>query len=130
MTFEESFLQYLDDQEVGTKGTDMFVGELPKDVNNGVMIVAGASVNQNGYFDIRESNLEIWAINKSSNEAFAKLFEIQQAIHGNGNYAISGYWVYFSGTSSIEDLDRDLMGRKLVKLNARIIYRDLQNIIS
>ncbi len=126
----ESIAEYLEDSGVGTVGADIFIGDFPAEVSNCLMLVASAQKEQENYKDIREIAVDLWVRNKSTELAVNKLFDCQQWLHLKSNYEITGFHIYFSGTTNIQDMDRDGENRKLGKISARFIYRDLNNIIS
>lgn len=116
----------LEDEGIGTVGTDVFIGELPKNVENGIMLVSSLSSEQDKYVDIREAYIDIWVRNKSSEDAIAKLESIIDVLQRSANWQGDSNFVYFgSMMSDVEDLDRDIQDRKLLRLSMRFIYRKL-----
>ena len=117
---------YLELEGVGTVGTDIFIGDLPKDPANAISMVSAPSEEQERYYDVRYMTIDFWVRNKKTDLANSKAQEIFDTLHLGQNYDLTSYRVYYShAISNIEDLDKDSIGRKLYKLSIRFIYREL-----
>lgn len=117
----------LEDESVGTVGTDIFIGEIPQDVDNALMLVAGVSGEQDPYVSqVRQYDVEIWGRNVNAKNGYDKIKEALEVLHTSYNYSIEDSYVYLTkAISNIQDLDKDNNGRKLYKITIRVIYREL-----
>jgi len=125
----EAIADYLENEGVGTVGTDIFIGDFPNETDNGIMLISRGGDNEKNY-DLRFLTIDIWGRNKSTRLSWDKIFDVMKALHLQNNFDVTGYHIYRSETANVEDLDRDSEGRKIFKIQARIIYRDTNNIIS
>lgn len=121
---------FLQTNGLGTLATDIFLGELPLNVDNCVSISYAISPSPNKTLDVYEQDIDFWSRNKDPATAYQKLLDIQNLIHRAGNYTMGGFHIYFSNSlGSIDDNDRDVERRKLYKLGIRFIYR-IDNMVS
>lgn len=121
----QEIAQYLADNGVGTLGTDFFVGELPPEPDNAIMVMSGSSDEPDRYLDTQYLSLDVWSRNKVTPDGYTKLNLVFALLHQKQNYSLPNYHVYFShATGNIEDFDRDINGRKLHKLTLRFIYQN------
>lgn len=124
---EKEIADYLEDGGIGTVGSDIYVGELPEDPANAILVVSAPSGTQEMYFDVRNITIDFWVRNKKTDSANSKIQEIFDTLHIGQNYDLENYHIYFShAVSNIEDLDKDSIGRKLLKLSIRFIYRKIE----
>lgn len=129
MSFISELSDLLEDEGAGTLGTDLFIGEIPNDINNGVMLVAVPTIVQDPWQELRTSDVDFWARNEVSPTAYDKLQYIWDLLHRRANYDLPSYHVFISSAQSqIEDLDKDSNGRKLHKLKMRFTFRVEQEI--
>jgi hypothetical protein len=115
---------YLQTNQIGTVGTDLFMGELPLNPSNCLAVIYSSSPTPNFSLDLFEQNIEFWARNSSMAAGYEKLMAIQTLLHRANNYKLGDYHIYLSNCEgAIEDNDRDIDGRKLLRLVMRFIYR-------
>lgn len=125
----EDIQTYLDDNGIGTAGTDIFIGNLPDDLADAIMIVPGSAGEQDKYIDIRTLVVDFWSRNSSYRDGYDKLMEVWDLLHQATHYSLTDFYVFFSqALGNIEDLDRDQKGRQLQKLSVKIIYKEINPI--
>jgi hypothetical protein len=116
-------------------GTDIFIGEFPKEPTTGEATQAGTYLIQNGgeqdpYLPVEENSIDFWVVAPGSETAYDKIEAIRNVLNRNANYDLANYYVYFSiDMSGILDMDRTRDGLSLYKMSIRFTYRD-KNILS
>jgi hypothetical protein len=114
----------LEDNSLGTVGTDIFVGELPLDDNNVISLIVSPSPEPDKAIPYYMQAIDIWARYSIFDTGYGKLQSIMDVIHQQENYEMHGYHVYLSyARGMIEDLDRDSERRHLFKLSLAFVYR-------
>jgi len=117
--------EYLEDQSVGTVGTDMFVGMVREDVNNAVLLIGTSSGIQEPYYDIYEEVIDIYSRNQSSEDSYSKFQEVFNVLHRLSNTETDNAYIYFAHSlEGVVDAGRDTNDRSLYRGSFRIIYRD------
>jgi len=125
MNIVEEILNYVDTNTTNTKGVDLYIGSLPDDVDNGIMLVGTGGGLPELYYDLYDQGIEIWSRNKNTENGFNKLKEVFTLLHRKANISTANAYIYFiHSTSDVESIGRDLNGRALHKIIIRIIYRD------
>lgn len=121
----DSITTFLEDNNIGTIGTDIFIGELPDDESDIISVVASPSPEPNKSIPYYTQTVDIWARFKSYDGGMNKLQEVFDLLHRAENYDVFNYHVYLSyALGMIEDLDRDNERRHLFKLSISFIYRN------
>ena len=121
----ESIATYLQTNDLGTMGTDIFIGELPLDKGDCMALVYSPSPDPNPAIDIYEQVIDFWSRDKNTNQAYTRLLGVLNLLHKGQNYEVEGYHIYFSNAlGMIDDNDRDIERRKLYKLSIKFIYRE------
>jgi len=121
----ESIAKYLEDNHIGTRGSNIFIGELPLNKVNCVALIYSPSPDPNKAIDVYEQVIDFRVRFKRSDNGYNKMLAILNLLHKGQNYKIDDYHVYFSNAlGMIDDNDRDLERRKLFKLSIRFIYRE------
>lgn len=123
---------YLEEQNIGTVGEDIFLGELPlteaDDDNNSacISLVASPSPEPNKSIPYYEQRVDVLARYSDYEDGYAKMQEIFDLLHKQENYDdISGYHIYLSyALGMIEDSERDAERRHIFKLTLGFIYRN------
>ena len=111
---------------IGTVGTNIFIGQLPAKVENAIMLVAVPSPEPDKDTGIEYQNFEVWSRYKEYSDGYDKLQAVFDLLNRRDDYYLPSYEMYFThALGRIEDLDRDIEGRKLLKLSFRVIYRQL-----
>jgi hypothetical protein len=108
-----------------TLGSSLFLGDLPYDTE-GVEIVQSASPLPDMETPIEYRQLDFVARYKKTNTAIEKLSKIYSFLHQNAHYYTNTYVIHFShATGNIEDIDRDIEGRKLMRISILFIINSL-----
>jgi hypothetical protein len=128
--FASDLADFLESNGIGTVGSDIVVGRMPQSPVNAIMLLRGASTQQDAYLDLRNEVVDIYVRNKSAQLAFDKAFSIYRLLQFRSNVTIGGYYVYNTQVSSIDDFDFTPEDAKLYRLTATVIYRDINNVIS
>lgn len=120
----EQIHDYLETQGV----TDLYIGDAPSSVGECVWIVGEPSPPPNpsiGYF---EQFVSFWARYKSTRDAKENLKTIFDLLHRKVSYKTESAHIYLSAANTmIEDMDRDIEDRKLMRIGFRFIYREESN---
>lgn len=115
---------FLEEENIGTVGGDIFIGDLTAREENGLYILNEPSPEPNRALQIYDQVIGFWTRYKKTNTGYAKLQEVQDLLHQRSNYLLTPYYVFFShNMGMIEDMDRDVQRRKLHKLSVRFIYQ-------
>lgn len=123
MNFIDSLAEYLEDNGLGTVGTDLYIGEIPLDVE-GVSIGLAPSPAPDKSVPYYLQSIDVWSRNANVNTGFDALSEIFLLLHRSANYEVGDYHVYISyALGAIDDMGRDSQRRKLNKLSLGFVYR-------
>ena len=127
----EQIADHLETNNIGTVGTDIFLGFAPAEVDNCISLVYSVSPEPNKSLDVYEQTIDFWTRNNSSLAGYELLKDVQSLLHRQGNYELESYHIYFSNSlGGIEDNDIDTERRKLHKLSIRFIYRPIEELAS
>lgn len=133
--FSRDVAQYLQDSGVGVFTTpdpalrDIFVGQLPADVTEGLVVLDVPSPPPHQYVDMEYPVLDFWVRSPHTDRAHAKLDLVYQVLHRNYAWRTGGWYVHWShALGSIQDVDRDLEGGKLLRLSIQFICRNLNHV--
>lgn len=120
-----SLADYLEDESIGVVGTDIFIGELPMNVNNCISLVYVPSPDPDKAIAYYTQSIDIRARFSKYATGYAKLKEILDLLHRKENYDdLSGYHVYLSYSNGmIMDNDRDVERRHLFQMNLNFVFR-------
>lgn len=120
-----SLAEYLEDNSIGTVGTDIFIGELPLDINDCISLVYVASPDPDKSIPYFVQTIDVRARFTGYAEGYAKLKEVLNLLHRAENYGITGYYIYLSYSQSmIVDNDRDSERRHLFQLTLSFVFRE------
>jgi hypothetical protein len=121
----DALVEYLEENSIGTVGTDIFIGELPLDKSDIIALVYSPSPDPDKAIPYFNQAIDIWARFKSYDEGYNKLKAIFDLLHRAENYDLEGFHVYLSySRGMIEDLDRDAERRHLFKLSLAFVFRE------
>lgn len=99
--------------------------EAPLNVEDIVWIVESPSPPPNPSIGYYEANLDFWARYAVTQDARDVLESIFDLLHRKVSWETTNHHIYLSASNSlIEDFDRDIEDRKLLRLSMRFIYRD------
>ena len=125
MTLLDAIEEYLEDEGIGTIGTDIFDGELPLDGTDIISLILSPSPEPNKAIPYYTQYVDIWARFKNYDDGYSKLQDIFDLLHQKENYELTDYHVYLSySVGMIDDLDRDAERRHLFKLTLGFVYRE------
>lgn len=109
----------------GQPGGDMFVGELPNEPDNAILLVTAPSDPPDQYLETQYLTIDVWVRNKSTQAAYVKLEDIYKFLHRKANFDLASYYVHFvHAVSSEDDMEKDASKRKLFRQSYRCIYRN------
>ena len=114
----------IQEESLGTVGTDIYIGELPFDVNDSVAVVYSPSPQPNQALHYYAQVVDIRGRFGKYEEGYQKMQDIMDVFHRTQNYEMGDYYVYISfANSMIQDNDRDIERRHLLQLTLTFIYR-------
>lgn len=117
--------QYLEDNNIGTVGTDLYVGELPLDKNNCIALVYSPSPEPDKSIPYYDQTIDIWARFSSYEDGYNMLQTVFDLIHRAENYQMGGWHIYLSYANGlINDNGRDVERRHLFQLTLTFVYRE------
>lgn len=120
---------YLQQRGLGVVGEDVFIGELPQEVESGFFIVSAPSPAPHQYLDTEYTVIDFWYRTPHSETGYQKMEQLKQTLHRRENYQLQSWYIYFSEVlGSISDVDRDKEGGKLLRLSIQFICRNLSGI--
>lgn len=126
MRIHEDIASLLEDEGVATLGTDMFIGEIPDDVNNAFMLETISGQDPNVYMEIRSADINFWGRHSNAPDGYDELQQVWNRLHRRANYRTDNFHVFHSEViGTIEDMGRDTNNRKLHKLRIRFTFRVL-----
>lgn len=120
----EDIADKIQTESLGTVGTDIFISELPFDVNDAVAIMYSPSVQPNQVLHYYSQAVDIRGRFSKYEDGYQKMQDIMDVFHRTQNYEMGDYYVYISfANSMIQDNDRDLERRHLLQLSLTFVYR-------
>lgn len=119
-------VEWLEEQGIGKVGTNIFIGEFPKSVEDAIIVMSVPSTEPDKYTGVEYQTIEIWSRYKNDQAGWEKLNQVYSFLHRNYVLYLPNYQVYnISALSRIEDFDRDIEQRKMWKLSFELTYRNL-----
>lgn len=119
----------LDEYNIGTVGTDLYIEKLPADPANAILLVSITSPEPDMYLDTQYLDFEVWIRNKSVKTGSDVATSIYQLLHRHHHLTLGDYFIYFiHAQSNIDNFDEDSEGRRLLKQSYRAIYRDTRTV--
>jgi hypothetical protein len=123
----KDFADFLEDNEIGTFGVDMFISELPDSVN-GIVLYQVPSPPPNKSISYYLQDIDIWAIYPKYTDAYQKLEDILDLIHKEHHYEMGDYYIYLSSANGlIVDNERDSQSRHILQLSIGLLYRKIES---
>jgi hypothetical protein len=125
--------QLCDEANIGifasAAGRNIFVGEFPDSVNEGIYIVEAISPPPHGYVDTEYTILDFYAVSPHTDRAHELLEKVYNYFHRHYGYTTKNWTIYFSrALGSIVDVDRERESGKLFRLSVQFICRNLNNV--
>ena len=113
---------YLATQDIGTVGTDIFLGLMPDQPDNCIALFEYAGSPPDLHWNGEYPGLQVRVRNKSYAAARAKIGEIAKELHGLHEQTLSGTrYLLIKARGSPEILKRDASNRIELVLNFEII---------
>ena len=107
----------------------IFVGEMPDDIVEGILIVASASPPPHIYIDTEYKVIDFWSRSPHTDRSKALLRAVFELYHRRYHYTTDNWYVSFSeALGDIIDIDRDANSGKLFRLSVQFISRNLNHI--
>lgn len=126
MNISKKIAHYLEDEGIGTLGTDLFINNIPEDKDNALMLSAVPSGVQEPYYKIYNQNIEVWSRNQDTEAGFNKLEEVFDLLHQADHFETDNIYIYFSyAIDSLDSYGRDDNDRALHKTIFNVIYREI-----
>lgn len=109
--------------------TNLFEGDLPQDVHNAVLIVAGAGPAPHEYIANERIILDFWTVYDNTTAGYDMARQIFQLLQRKANYTLANWYIYSTlATSDILDLDRTDEDSKLHKISFLFTCRSLADL--
>ena len=113
---------YLKNQNIGTPGTDMFLGQMPDQPDNCIALFEYAGSPPDLHWAGEYPGLQVRVRNKSYAAGRAKIGEIMTALHGLYEQTLAGTrYLLIKARGSPEILKRDANNRVELFVNFEII---------
>lgn len=114
---------------IGTVGTNIFVGQLPENVSQGMFLVESVGNPPNIWVDTEEPIIDFWMRSDHTDAAYKKLRDVYNIYHRRANYSLNDWYIYFShALSGVQDMDRETESGKLFKLSILFECRNINNV--
>ena len=95
MSLISEVAQYLDDQGIGTEGTDIFHSYLPDSVDAAIAVLDTGGVQPDRYLPTKEPTFQIFVRSTSYNLGKATIDSIRTALHKKVNLNLVSGGIYF-----------------------------------
>ena len=82
--------EYLEDQSVGTVGTDIFVGLMRPNTVNQIVLIPTAGLAPNGTINLDIPGCQVLVRNSDWNTGYVKAQDVYRTLHKLTNTAVSG----------------------------------------
>lgn len=107
----------------------IFVGNMPPEVTEGIMLVMVNSPSPERYIDTEYQLIDVWVKSPKTDRAFDIIREIYNAYNRRYNWGTDSWHVYFSDSiGSTYDASRNGEGSKLLRLSLQFMCRNLNNV--
>jgi hypothetical protein len=112
MTLLTDITNYIDAQTTLTKGTDLFIGTLPANVDNCVGIFQSGGVEPTTYIDIIKPTIQVIVRNTNYETAQQLAYEVYDLMHQIYNTTLGGTYLYtIFALQEPTDIGEDETGR-------------------
>lgn len=124
-TVGESFLKYLQDKGYGTRGVDLFLGELTNTApDDAMLVVVGGGnpevVTVDGSM-IKMYNFNVYHRSVAGKEIERKLFSLEEELNCASCIKLEGFeTIYSRATNFAQDMDLENENRRIGLLQAQI----------
>lgn len=125
----EDISKYIEDNDIATESTDLFIGELPFDKNNSISLVYTPSPEPNKALHYYVQIIDFWGRFSNYETGHAKMIELFKLFHRKQNYETDNFHIYLSyALGMVLDNGRDVERRHLFQLSLGFIYRELEEL--
>lgn len=124
-TVGEAFIKFLEDESVGTFGTDLFLGEMPLDApdNSWLVIVSGGGpekVTLDGGM-LKLYTFNIYRRSLAGKKIERDLFSLEETLNCASCVALQGFeTIYSRAIQFAQDIDLDNANRRIGLLQAQV----------
>lgn len=123
--------EYLEDQGIGTVGTDIFIGQLPLTEDDCLAIIYAPSPVPNKAIPYFEQTVDVWVRFTTYDSGYDKMLSIFNLIHRKENWELDNFHIYLSfAMGMIDDYDKDAQDRYLFKCSFGFLFREDQSDMS
>lgn len=120
--------KYLEKNNFGTIGDDIFIGQIPTGVN-GLYVLRATGTLEN-YLPIENSLIDIYTKSSKSLDAVTQLENIKRFIHRMHNTSTANSYIYsMLVVGDVEAVERDNEYAKVYKISLEVKHRAI-NLIS
>lgn len=127
----DDIADFLEDEGIGTVGTDIFVGHSPDDEDvsqNIISVIDTGGTTPDPYLPTHEPTFQVFVRNTSFLNGKNKLEAVRSALHRTGDTTIgSTKFMFILAISEGGSLGKDEVGRELFSINFRCRTRDAGN---
>lgn len=114
---------------IGTVDTDIFIGQLPQEVEQGMFLVEVPGNPPNMWVDTEEPVIDFWMRSDHTAAAYKKLRDVYNLYHRRANYPLGDWYIYFShALTNVQDMDRERESGKLFKVSILFECRNINNV--
>lgn len=117
-----TFAQMLENDGFGTVGTDIFIGQIPAELNGIYLERIGGTMNL--YLPLEESTINLYVQNISSETAIQTIESIKRTYHRHLETGDDDSFIYtILAIADIEDMGRDMDFGKVYKISFAFQHR-------
>lgn len=107
----------------------IYIGELPQDNTEGIMLVTVPSPPPHQYIDTEYQIIDFWSRSPHTDRSKALLRQVFDTYHRRAQWTTDHWLIDFSqALGNIVDVDRDRNGGKLYRLSIQFISRNLTHV--
>jgi hypothetical protein len=107
----------------------IFIGELPQDTTEGIMLLAVQSPPPHKYIDTEYQIIDFWSRSPHADRSKLLLRQVFDLYHRRAQWTTDNWLIDFShALGNITDVDRDINGGKLYRLSVQFISRNLTHV--
>jgi hypothetical protein len=122
--FIQDLAHYLEENSIGTVGTNLFIGDFPADIKEGMYLVTTSSPAPDTTFNWEDEYIDFYSLYCNDTGGYDILLAVKNLLHQKKFYEVGNYLVCFSNDlGTINDLDKDSQNRKIYMLSIRFIRR-------
>lgn len=130
MSLERDFASYLQDQGVGTVGTDIFVNQLPDTPANCIAVYATGGINIEKEVPVSDDTIQVIVRNKDNSTCTTKAEAVYTACKRKSNINLVGggvYVLFMNPVAKPQRIGRDEAKRYEASINITLKTRETSN---